>query len=122
MTKVHQLHPNRNDRGSVMPSADLHQADKTFGDRIRSLEERQARRQADRETMNSRAGMRKFAAGLAIGAVVVVGAIEGLKLYVSGENQQNRANHAALQDDFVKPTEAELKGLGFVEPPNNSEK
>ncbi len=100
---------------------DTAQADEKFGGAVRPLPERQIRRSADREVMQGRARMRKFAAGLAVGALLTTGAAVGLKREVSHDNQQARADHAALEANAVKPTEAELKAEGIVLPPNGNE-
>lgn len=102
-------------------SIDPVEADERFGDSVRPMAERQARRRADRESMQQRSRMRRFAAGLAVGALVAVVGVVGVRREFSHENQQARADHAALEANAVEPTTDQLQADGIVLPPSNPE-
>ena len=92
-----------------------------FGRDGHSFAELHARRTAHRRELSLNQRVAGFAALVTITGLGIVAGKAAFHREVNHEHQQSAADAAALQANFVAPTEAQLRADGIVLPPHDSE-
>ena len=92
-----------------------------FGRDGHSFADLHARRNDQRKELSLNKRVARFAAIVAITGLGIVAGKAAFHREVNHENQQSAADAAALQADFVAPTEAQLRADGIVLPTHDSE-